>query len=147
MYEGRARLIDLGGAVELPAPENTPYCGGYLCCPPELIRDCNLPYTPSKCHDRPPFVMMACLMAMSKYRWAFLLSATARCSRHGTCGPVERRLATHCSLSGRFLSHRQWTLILYQFLGDWTTHHQPARSSFPLSRQRERLPLLTAHHH
>lgn len=56
MYEGRARLI---GAVELPAPENTPYWGGYLCCPHELIGDFNLPYTPSKCDDRLSFVMMA----------------------------------------------------------------------------------------
>lgn len=63
MYEGHARLIDLGGAVELPAPEDTPYWGGYLCCPPELIGDFNLPYTPSKCHDRLSFVMMAYLMA------------------------------------------------------------------------------------
>lgn len=63
MYEGRARLIDFGAAIELPAEPGTPYWGGYLCCPPELIGDFSLPYTPEKRHDLLAFVLMAALMA------------------------------------------------------------------------------------
>lgn len=62
LHEGRARLIDLGAAIELPAAPDTPYWGGYLCCPPEIIGDFDLPYTPAKKHDLLAFVMMAALM-------------------------------------------------------------------------------------
>lgn len=63
LHSGRARLIDLGAAIEIPAPADTPYWGGYICCPVELIGDFTLPYTPNKKHDLYAFVLMAALMA------------------------------------------------------------------------------------
>lgn len=63
LHEGRARLIDFGAAIELPAVPDTPYWGGYLCCPQELIGDFSRPYTPAKKHDLLAYVMMAALMA------------------------------------------------------------------------------------
>lgn len=62
LHSGRARLIDFGAAIELPAPADTPYWGGYLCCPPELIGDFDRPYTPAKKHDLLAFVLMVALM-------------------------------------------------------------------------------------
>lgn len=63
LHDGHARLIDFGAAIELPAQPDTPYWGGYLCCPQELIGDFNRPYTPAKKHDLLAYVMMAALMA------------------------------------------------------------------------------------
>lgn len=63
LHNCHARLIDFGAAIELPAAPDTPYWGGYLCCPPELIGDFSRPYTPAKKHDLLAFVMMASLLA------------------------------------------------------------------------------------
>lgn len=63
LHDRHARLIDFGAAIEIPAPADTAYWGGYICCPVELIGDFTRPYTPSKKHDLYAFVLMAALMA------------------------------------------------------------------------------------
>lgn len=83
LHDGRARLIDLGDAIKLPVPPDTPYWGRYFCCPPGIIGYFNLPYTPSKQHDLRAFIKLATLMAFS------LHSLQGRKQAYPTDHPVE----------------------------------------------------------
>lgn len=48
-----AVLIDLGAAIDVTeqTESNIQFCGGYVCCPPELIGHLNTSYTPSPADD------------------------------------------------------------------------------------------------
>ncbi|KAA8903377.1 hypothetical protein FN846DRAFT_891144 [Sphaerosporella brunnea] len=52
-------LVDLGSAIEIRAgDQNVVYQGGFLCCPPRLLRNGEKPYLPAPADDYHAFILL-----------------------------------------------------------------------------------------